>query len=216
MWLAGSIAWLLALLLFACRWTSPTGFFQRWNVWDCGALFTRSAQVWGDVAVLVREQERAPWVQVDLTRISPQGLAGHRQRIDRVIEETVRRRKRLNLFPRVCEDIARKHFETGGGEVTEMRIVKTNWRAGTPPMAKPVGHWNPPPVAVVPASQIVTLHQARLVDGVWKETKLTDPAARPVLAQRGRPQMMAPASRKVRIVRPPEGEQARKAVGGGK
>jgi hypothetical protein len=100
-WLAFSTVWLLALLIFACRWTTPTGFFQRWNVWDCGALFTRSAQVWGDVAVLVRGDERQPWVQVDFTRISPQGLAGHRQRIDRVIEEAVKRRKRLNLFPRV-------------------------------------------------------------------------------------------------------------------
>jgi len=172
--------------------------------------------VWGDVAVLVREHEKAPWVQVDFTRISPQGLAGHRQRIDRVLEECVKRRKRLNLFPRVCEDIARKHVETGGSAVTEVRIVKTNWRAGSPPMANPAGHWNPPPVARVPTSQIVTLHQARLVDGVWKETKLVDTPAKPVLAQRGRPKVSAPASRQVRIVRPPAAGKGGKIPSDGK
>lgn len=196
------LLWCVPLVFFGCRFAQfPSETFHRWNIWDCGALFTRAAEVWGDLAVQVRADARQSWVQVDLETISPQGLAGYRQRIDRVMEEVYKRRKRLDLFPRLCADIAAKHEAAGGGRVTEMQILKTNWRAGTPPMAQPAGHWNPPPVNEVPKAQRVLLHQARLVEGVWRETKL-DPAANPPPVAAGRVKPPARPNRQVRILPP--------------
>jgi hypothetical protein len=85
--------------------------------------------------------------------------------------------------------------------VKEMLIVKTNWRAGTPLMANPAGHWNPPPVAVVPRSQIVVLHEARLTNGVWQAAKLSPEVPPPSLVQTRR-NLRPVAGRQVRIVRP--------------
>ena len=202
-WTVLSMAWLLLLALFACRLVSLPTIVHRWNVWDCGALFTRAAEVWGDISILVRSDSGGEWIQVNLAKISPQGLAGYRQRIDRVVEEAIRRRKVLNLFPRVCADIAQKYQESEGSAITEIQFVKTNWRSGSAPMSMPQGHWEPPSVSQVPPSQVVTLHQARLIDGRWTEAKMP-PLVKPIpRSANPRLQNRPSVQRRVRLISPP-------------
>jgi hypothetical protein len=180
-----TIIWVLPLGLGAIRVAN----FNHWhlNIWDCAALFTSEAKVWGDISMIGRSKNKDnSWVQLDFESLSPQGVAGYRQRVDKIIEDAMRSRRKLDFFPRVCEDIARKAEELGYGNIEELRFVRTNWVAGSPAMAQPSGHWNPPPLSEMSPTRQITLYQAKLIDGVWKEVKVTNPSPKGPLAGRSR------------------------------
>ena len=110
------IVWIFPLGLLAPKFI-VSGGVSRWNIWDCAALFTRRAKVWGDVRAEARTA--AGWQRLDFAQLSPQGLAGYRQRLDRVLEETVKQKKTNNMVSAVSQHVAEHAARLGLGHLYE-------------------------------------------------------------------------------------------------
>jgi hypothetical protein len=205
-WLTGVIiVWLLPLGLFAPKFFAYSEF-SRWNVWDCAALFTRRAKVWGDLRAEARTS--GGWQPLDFSKLSPQGLAGYRQRLDRVLEETVKHKGVHNMVSQVSEHLAAHIERLGLGHVYELRVYRINYTAGTPEMTNHRGNWDDFQQVSVSPRRKIPLFQAVNLPGGWQEiphvSKVLHPRPGPSVGNRPGRIMGSDAVRERRIVEAPD------------
>ena len=112
--------------------------------------------------------------------LSPQGLAGYRQRLERIVREIPKSRGKVDLGGKVAAFVAQRYQEQTGQVVVEVRVVNTSWPAGVKEMALPMGHWGWPPLAQVSQKRQKEWYHGKLVAGQWVEVK-ADRAPKAVL-----------------------------------
>jgi hypothetical protein len=117
-------------------------------------LFTLRNQTWQQVQFQVKTSRSASWLTLSTAELSPIGVLGYRQRLDRVILLTNGKGKAADeTHARVATWIARayalRHVEAHN--VTAVRITQTAWTTNTPELAQPAGHWEVNP-AILPTS----------------------------------------------------------------
>jgi hypothetical protein len=133
------------------------------------AVFTHYNRVWSQPVTLVKVGGSTAWVEVTHSDLTPLGIAGYRQRWDRLIWEADRKRAPENLWVRAAAFTADRWAQAhpAGEPVAEVRLVKVLRRAGDPAMDVPQGRWDLPPVASLPAKDVVELALCRRVDEQW-------------------------------------------------
>lgn len=160
------------------------------------AVFTHHNTVWSQPVTLVRSGPAAGWKEIEHRQLTPLPIAGYRHRWDRMVWEADRR-KVTAFWPHAAEFAAGRWQaeQPEAAAITEVRFVKVLRRASDPATAKPAGHWQLPPVAVLPAKDVVELAWCRKTDtgwarvGKWKKPAADTQAkpAQPELLPLGRP-----------------------------
>lgn|GEM_PF-6738516 len=133
------------------------------------AVFTHYNRIWSQPVTLVKVDGAADWIEVSHSDLTPLGIAGYRQRWDRMIWESDRKRAPTSFWSRAADFVAER-WAAGHPKETplaEVRFVKVLRRAGDPTMDVPEGRWQLPPVAALSAKDVVELALCRRVEGQW-------------------------------------------------
>ncbi len=160
------LLWVYPLIIIGSKQLKMPSYLVRWPLYDCAALFTHRSNVWGDPAIVLRLDDGS-WIEPKMELFSPQGLAGYRQRLERIVREIPKSRGKIDLGGKVATFVAKRYFEQTGQDVVEVRVVNTTWPAGVPEMVRPAGQWDWPPLAQVSKKRQREWYHGRLVDGRW-------------------------------------------------
>ena len=156
--------------------------------YNAAGLFTRRSNEWWDhhIELQFRDGSRRELAE---RSVFAMGAFGYRTRLDRILNEGYRRAKREKLLDHLGGFIANAvsardsvPLASGGAiiaseDIVAIRIVRAVWKVGDPRLAQPEGHWNPPPVHELPASQRRVLGAWRLQDGAAVRLESPSPGA---------------------------------------
>lgn len=146
-------AWLIPFYCVGSMLGLPVRIYSRLAFqYSAAGLFTRRVPFWTQTLIQVQSKGAADWKTIDTSELSPMGAFGFRQRLDRVLQDTIGKNVADVVRQRLAEWVAKEYAKRhpNEGEVIGVRMGQTTWASNTPELATPAGEWVRDPVDLKP------------------------------------------------------------------
>jgi hypothetical protein len=175
---------------FIVGWTGRTlKFLPRGLAFEHSAahLFTGKVSIWWEHH-LEGERRDGSRFEIEEREFFPMGASGYRTRLDRILTESNKSRQAVNIRFRLANYVAMRWREKGydPDDLVKLRLVRSLWKVGTPELANPVGHWDPPPITSIGKQQRLVLGEYIVTAGKAEMLATVQTASLPIDPKGGR------------------------------
>ena len=165
---AFTVLWLMPFFWVGQTRALPVRVPQRLlHLYACAGLFTKRTWNWNHPLIQVRHEGSAVWKTLRTAELSPLGVYGYRQRIDRLLLKSGGTKVESAIRSRLAAWVAQRTEETepGADRVEAVRFTQNVWPVSCPDLRSPSGHWGCDPAELGPDGRNVVMAEFSIQEG---------------------------------------------------